>query len=234
MTLPVDANSTPNYTAAQHATHHDTLHLRFNSDPDSYPTSANAADYEFDVLNTSSLPAGWSWMNQGTSTYLEDQGWGGIIIPSQGSDNIRAIMRAVPAASTYTITWKLAMAGKNANSLYGGPLFRDSVGGKSWGYYWRHDGTIGGVEFSNNTSVASTFGTINQVQGFTSSIMYFRVKKNSATSFDLQYSPNGVHWLDVQLARNESGFVVADTVGFYANPSNNAQSLIACEFFRVT
>jgi hypothetical protein len=29
--LPVDADASPNYTAAQHATHHDTLHATQNT-----------------------------------------------------------------------------------------------------------------------------------------------------------------------------------------------------------
>lgn len=202
--------------------------------PDSVPTVPNADDYEFNNT-TSSLPSGWSWFNQGSSVYSEALGWGGIVIPSQGSDNVRGIVRNLPAAGTYTLTMKISLAGKNAANVYGGPIMRESSSGKMWGFYQRHDGTIGGIEYSNVTTVNSTFGTINSNQVWVmGQYLYYRIHKNSAISFDMQYSPNGVHWLDVQLARNESGFAVADQVGFSLNSNNSQQSLIAIDYYRVS
>jgi hypothetical protein len=104
-----------------------------------------------------------------------------------------------------------------------------------WGIYHRQDSTIGGIEFTNNTTVNSTFGTINGSQSWAmGSYMYYRFVKHSSTSYDIQFSVNGVHWLDISLARNESGFMTPDQIGFYVNFNNSQQSLIAIDWYRVS
>ena len=201
--------------------------------PDNLPVSPNAADYEFNAT-TSSLPSGWSWVNQGSSVYSEGNGWGGIVIPGQGTDNNRGLVRAIPGGSSFTITAKLRVMGTTGNTTYGGMWWRDSVSNKAIGIYWNQSGTVGGVEFNSLTTVNGTFGNYNSsLPGF-SSDLYFRIVQHSASNRDFQFSTNAQHWIDLALARDESSFVTPDTVGFFANSTVNSQFLVAIDWFRVT
>ena len=77
---------------------------------DTPPASPNAKDDEFD---DTSLDGKWSWVNQGTATWTEADGYGVMTMPSN-SDNVRLLVQTVPAGD-FVVTAKLRNAAIPAN-----------------------------------------------------------------------------------------------------------------------
>ena len=108
-TLPTNRDASS--STADHVSDHNALHALYTAmngtpptfttppHPDDIPASPNAADYEFNGSG-SSLPTGWSWVNQGTSTYAEANGYGSLDFQAGGADESRGIVRAVPAGAS--------------------------------------------------------------------------------------------------------------------------------------
>ncbi len=231
--LPTDTNSSPNYTAAQHATHHNSL-ATLNNILDSQgvlaPTSPNAANYEFNAT-TSSLPSGWSWVNQGAAPYTEGSGWGTIDCPATTGDNFRCLVEAVPAGTSWTLTVRMTYA--SATAAYYGTLLRESSSGKILATFHRYDSVFGVLNATNAQAVSGTVATAT-VYIPLGLITYHRIKKNSATSYDFAISPNGTAWWTVLAGHNPSGTLTPDQIGWFGQTANSIAASVAIDWFRVT
>lgn len=103
MPLPVDANATPNYTAAEHAAHHDALANRYNTAViDDPPVSAHAKDDEFPG---SSLDAKWTAGSNAITTTVAN----GLLTfkPNVGS-KFGYLIRQVAPTGAFTVIAKLS------------------------------------------------------------------------------------------------------------------------------
>lgn len=205
---------------------------------------ANAADYEFDaspMSGSASLPSGWSWLNQGTSTYEEKFGAGKIRpeITANPSGEIRGIERALPA-STWVATFKLAtLLGSNLNGEGVLVFLRDSSSGHLGGMRFYKDADHGMMIDTvhwNDTS-GSAGANWAAVGGHTAGapVTYLRIRRNSPTSYDFQASGDGICWVDVDMARDVTGVVATpDKIGFAAVIAQATfQFELACHWFRV-
>lgn len=210
--------------------------------PDSTPASPHADDYEFNA-SSSSLPTGWSWVNQSTSTYVEASGYGRIAAPAgAGSGEIlRAVVRAVPAGASWTATMKVASTRiTNLASVYGPTLFlRESSTGKlvSFAQYWGSSAAYGMhiQRWTNETTYLGDSATniaVNLRDAMTP--IYLRIVKNSATSFDFQCSRDGVAWATVLAAMNVSTHMTPDQIGFGSNFGAANAAQVACDWYRVS
>lgn len=90
--------------------------------------AASAFDYEFEGATTS-LPSGWSWLNQGAATYTEALGAGVVAVPTSAGYNWRGLVQTITGTS-WLATCKLTMAGVSAADLYFGMLLRESSSSK--------------------------------------------------------------------------------------------------------
>lgn len=209
--------------------------------PDDLPASPNADDYEFNATSTS-LPSGWSWFNGGTSTYNEASGRGVLNLQASGSDEWRGLVRAIPAGASWTCTLKATALSRQSSGSYPnvGIVLRDSATGKLYiqhfitvaisdtnreSYQWAID------YYSTPTSFGSRKAGAEQI-GMSRNIAYYRVKKNSATSYDFQVSVDGAAWLTLDAARNVSSDVTPDQIGFAVNSRGNAV-VGSLDFYRV-
>jgi hypothetical protein len=194
--------------------------------------------YEFDANNVTSLPSGWSWVNQGTATYLERYGAGGISCIGNASYNNRGLTRAEPAASTYTAVFKMSYALLGASSSPAanvGVWLRNSTSGKSVQYAYFSSNNVG-MELANSaTSYSSNSNLVSIIAQAMNPAIYFRIKKNSSTSYDFGLSANGVVWDDTVTGYNPTTHLTTTTdIGFYFNSNVTTRNAnLACHWLRV-
>lgn len=207
--------------------------------PDNVPASSHADDYEFNNTS-SSLPSGWSWFNQGTATYAEADGAGLITEPGKTTENWRGIVRAIPAGTSWTATAKLSCSGRFQTDTYDMALIlRESSSGKIQELdRYSHSTITNGAcyvnRWTNSTTYSASPAGATPVHGRFDSILYFRIKKNSATSYDFLVSPDGLGYHSILAANDVSAFMTPDQIGFGLNSRNNVPSTVACHWYRVT
>lgn len=207
--------------------------------PDDIPAVPGSIDYEFNGAGTS-LPSGWSWLNQGGAAYVEAAGFGVISLAVDLTLNIRAILRAVPAASTWQVTARLAWAA--TGTLRGfGLLLRESASSKFVRFGRSDDAQLRIEKWTSNTSGGTSIAINNSLGNGGDIPRYFRITKNSATSWDFHWSPDGVAWSPMALGLDIStAFTSApDTIGFGFYSSSAGSSVaggasLGCAWFRQT
>jgi hypothetical protein len=200
--------------------------------------AANAADYEFDATG-SSLPSGWAWANQGTSTYQEQYGAGKLALPSNASgDNHRLIVRNIPAGTTWTVTAKLSVATAftSGSPQYGlGLYLRESSTDKIAAIHTAQAQTLASINVDrwNTTAGGGTNTTSMSWNTDQTTTKYLRIRRNSATSLDFLASSDGVAWLTVASAIDLSGFFTYNQVGFGIETAFAAPAIEgACHWLR--
>lgn len=185
-------------------------------------------DEEFTRAGAIELPADLSWNNQGSATYVERFGAGVIGLPAVAA-TARGLVRALPSESTWEATMFLSdainsQAGSDAHQF--GLCLRDSASGK---LMVLRRGSTSGVRLTrfddNSLTNGANIGT--QQLGYAAGIQGFRVRRNSATSWDFEYSADGgISWIRVVMAQNITSHLTPNQLGFYA--VNNIGAV--CEF----
>lgn len=92
-------------------------------------------DYNFEGRGLSTIPSGYTWYEQGGAVYLEKNGAGQILAPSEGLGgfNFRGIWRPLPAAASFIVYAKIRVdatlfADPTANDLiYTGLFLQQNV-----------------------------------------------------------------------------------------------------------
>lgn len=199
---------------------------------DAVPASPNAADYEFEAV-TSSPPSGWSWVNQGSATYQEQYGAGLLTGTQQSGDNWRMITRAIPSASSWTATVKAGVPVVSANYTDFAPLvLRNSSNGKFYALCIDPSRNAVVRYWNSLTSYNSTPGS----QGIGSIPFYWRIRKNTSTSWDFHYSMDGISWKTClganDITTNLGG--APDQIGLGCNSNGFTDNSVAIHWFRLT
>lgn len=186
-------------------------------------------DYEFGATS-SALPAGWAWFNQGSGTYAESFGAGVVSHPGQVGDNVKGVARALPTEATWTATAKVALTTQDSNYVMGGILLHDTVSGKATLFGLRTTHTVAADDWASGTAYSAVRISPFSVIG---APVYFRVKRNSATSWDFLHSNDGVAWRTAVAGSNLSTFMTPNRIGFGVLRNGASQALVACHWFRV-
>ena len=197
-------------------------------------------DYYFNREGSTSLPSGWSWVNQSTSTYIENFGVGSIKIPASASSSARAIVHSLSGyPSTWQVTAHLVGLLPQTNYSQVGLLMIES-GAKIFDFIGISAAGVAAGEPTYRTQSYTNPTTFNTNVGggefFPShNSMFVRITKNSSTSYDFQLSPDGVQWFDLDMARNPSSyFTSAPTdIGFFVNSSANKVCIGGCKLWTV-
>jgi hypothetical protein len=189
-------------------------------------------DQEFDAT-TSSLPSGYSWVNQGSGTYNEMFGGGALGHPGSASFDIKMIVRALPA-STWTATFKTTFTSPNvAANSQAGPVLRESGSGKLMIMGLHSDsGKESAVvnQWTNPTTFSSTpYGIVDHM----GPLIYWRIRRNSATSWDFEGSCDGIGWFAFLTAYNVSTFLTPDQIGWGVFKGEATAGYGVCHWFRV-
>lgn len=197
-------------------------------------TTATAEDQEFDGTG-SALPSGWSWFNQGTATSQLD--YGALTLsfdPAATGIILHGVVRAVPAASTWTMTAKLGLGAMKATRGVG-IILRESATAKSVLFGTSDDFDLRLMPWTSDTAAGTDLTTASPTR-ISSLPSYYRLRRNSATSWDTEWSPDGVAWFKFDSARNLGpNFTTApDQIGFAAYANTNLTPIQAsCHFVRV-
>lgn len=170
------------------------------------------------------LPTGWSWTNQGGATYSESLGVGLLTAPANSGESLRTIVRSLSGAPA---TWDLYAKieyGWDARGNYaeGGLVFRDSAGAACMmlGSYLGADyASRAVIKWTSNSALAFPF-LGNQLY---SPYKYWRIRKNSATSYDYFASTDGKSWNPFLLAHNPA--FTPDQIGLALNRNNGSLAI---------
>lgn len=202
---------------------------------DSPPASPDAWDLEFDgALSTDPADDGLTWVNQGGSTTTRQYGGRAIYAPSSAATSLRILEKAIPSGSAWTVIGKFTVHGLGTGNIMGGLCLRNSSNSKIASFGMRQvPWVIRGLYWTNPTTYSADItGDI----GFNlEATFYAKVVKNSATSYDLMLSNDGVFWRTLAAAQNiEATTGTLDKLGFHINPENNAVAGVTCHWLRKT
>lgn len=199
--------------------------------PDSLPAAPHAKDYEFNGAG-SALPAGWSWVNQGTATYLEGSGRGTIDFPAVSTANIRGIVQAKPAGA-FTMTCKLAFANDLVASSFFGLMARESSTGKLMLLALTNTKDIKVLTYDSPVVAASDTLWMATWADY-SRPSYFRLQYVSDTIWRAYVSPDGAAWFALTGDFDPVGTAVYNEIGWGFDARNNHTGAASCDWFRVT
>lgn len=192
-------------------------------------------DYEFEG-SSSSLPSGWSWVNQGSATYQEDYGAGVLASPSSASSfTWRAIVRSLSgAAASWTATVKLPWIGGRGADSYGALLLRQSSDGKMVTLGTPSSVTGGWYidKWTTATAYNSSFVS-NKTTAHIRVYEYLRIRKNSASSWDFLVSPDGLSWFPIGSAIDVGAYMTPDQIGFGTENHNSETVSASCHWLRL-
>lgn len=193
-------------------------------------------DQEFDRLATD-LPSGWSWHNQGSSTYRERFGKGIVSGIAETGVHWRGLSRPVPGEATWEAVMKRSWQSREGNELGTGVVLRADNGKILVFYFYSVNGTNSAYltlwNDSDGTTPSIKAGPITY-QGIPGVYpQYLRVRRNSASSFDFAGSSDGVMWYSIATAYDVGALLTPTTIGFGGYNSSNRTWQMGCEWFRV-
>lgn len=191
-------------------------------------------DYEFDGIG-STLPSGWSWVNQGGAVYNEQFGAGAISVSETSAWNWRMITRAFPAG-TWTATAKVCVNNRASNTaagtLYAGLILRESSSGKQLSFGYSNEiMSLYVLRWSSATTEAATVGSTYNHGPATA--WYLRIRRNSSTSYDYEMSADGRVFVPIVSANDPTANLTPDQIGFGVANNSGVMAGISCEWFRV-
>lgn len=188
-------------------------------------------DLEFNG-NTVSLPADWSWVNQGDSAYEETTDYGYLYASSTGgstgTDTHRMLVRSIPGASAWRAFLHVAdINGEAAANTRWGIVLRESSSGKYllWG--------VNAVDASgwelqlNEWSATNTLATsIMSKAPMPGPLRYLLVRRFSDGTWQFRTSGNGLAWTPWWFGYDPAGFsggaVTFDQIGFLVGVSDTS------------
>lgn len=194
---------------------------------DAFGTPIYTHEFEGD---TSSLPSGWSWVNQSTSTYAEKMGVGVLALPSAGSNNQRYIVRTAPS-TPYTIEGMFSLGMRYVNYAEGGIFLRESSTGRFVILTRNNTPRVINSRWTNTTTFSAE--TTSHANVPRQHPFWLRVRVNSVSSMDFEYSYDGVTWSILSSATDHSSFLTVDEIGWGGQTTNSFPIQIACHYFRV-
>lgn len=201
---------------------------RFDDAGDSSWGSTLGYDVEFEE-DTSSLPSGWSWLNQGSSTY--EQKFGRAVLTLQNSTtNLRGLVRNIPTESTWTLTVKANLQTLDLDYCGGFIGIHESGTSETAAWGAQRNGGLR-ISYSTWTSLTAASHPLLAADARVQFIPYWRLRRNSSTSYDFQISFDGIAWQTIDAARNPS-FLTPDKI-FIGGFSAGQAPVITFDWLRI-
>jgi hypothetical protein len=199
---------------------------------DAPPATRNAMDDEFDGASLNSPNNIWTWINQSTSTEVQQNSHAIIEGLTNGTtDVVRFISQPLPSAP-YTFTSKMSYHDPSqASFIFTGLILWESGTSKFLSFGWCvNGGTLICVRANGTQPYSSSVGPIPQ-QGPGKG--YFQIGRSGST-LTFYYSVDGIVY-DVLYSESVTAhFTTApDTVGVGVNPYNQT-AYVVVEYFRRT
>lgn len=169
----------------------------FNSE---WGATALVPDLEFNG-STVSLPSGWSWVNQGSSSYEEFADHGYLYASSSGGstnggDTHRMLVRSIPAASAFRAFFNVPDIGGEADAYTRWAIvLRESSSGKYLIFGPATDTTNAWAIHLSEWSATNTFASNLMVKNpLPDGARYVQVRKVSSSSWSFYTSTKGRIW----------------------------------------
>lgn len=200
-----------------------------------YGTGITSYDQEFSAVG-SSLPSGWSWFNQGSATYAEQLGAGIVTFPAGTGNNWRGVVRGLPSESTWTAYGRISGTVVGATESYVGVILTDGTKIIELALYSATGALYSGANghtFMDRWTNATTYSAAITNIIIHGTPRYWRVRRNSASSYDFAVSEDGVTWAAVQSAYDVSAFMTPTHIGMGGNIKTNRADQTAIHWFRV-
>lgn len=166
--------------------------------------------YDAEFGNVGALPAGWSWLNQGASAFSQVHGAGLLAIPGGGS-HVRGIERTLPAGASWTATFKLEPMIPATDFCGVGIAVRDAATNRLNLWEITYSGGYRRTVARWTTPTAFSSNLVDVLDGALINYRYWRILKNSPTSWTWQGSKDGLAWRTIDAARDISAYVANPT-----------------------
>lgn len=210
---------------------------------DVFGSSFTSCDQEFDRTGSpTTLPSGWSWVNQGSASFVERFGAGLVRHPGAAGDDVKgAVVSLSGAPAAWRAVAKLGMAKRDTNYFDAGLMLRESASGKLVTFVHISTGTaadssvinvFGVSKYNSPTSYNSGFGSRYRAASL-GGPLYMAIEKVSSSSWKFEVSPDGIAWFTIMSAIDVSSFITPDQVGFGASMVGSQPGDIACHWFRL-
>lgn len=189
-------------------------------------------DYEFDATSTS-LPSGWSWVNQGSATYSESFGAGVISHPGPAgaTDDNKAIVRSLPTPTSWAATAKVRVVSKDTNFFSAGLCLQESSSGKLVTFSVARTGrTVDSDKWTNPTTFSASLAAAFTVHD---TCCYLRLTRNADATYTHEVSPDGAAWFTVAASSSVASFMTPDQLGVFALRNGATPVAAAVHWFRV-
>jgi hypothetical protein len=164
---------------------------------DRWGSALGSYDYEFGAADTTSLPAGWSWVNQGSSAYREVGGLATITASYTGgstsaTETHRMITRARPSESAWDLLVKIpSLNCEQVANVRAGIVARNSGSGN----YLLHGRAITDANISrvkvDTWSALNTISTTEANSVMVSVPTHFRLTQIDASTWVFGVSNDG-------------------------------------------
>jgi len=213
---------------------HQTIDGRFLESPGNGPQTSPTT--ETDEFNDTSVDGKWSWVNQGSATITEQDGYALLSVPSSAGYSWRIRQQTAPG-TPFTIIARIVSGFTPANQAWAGLIFLNNSNGKfvSFGTFW--DSGVQHVTVSRWTD-ATTFSAIasNTEARNLMAMEYLRVDVSS-TTLTCSVSNDGIGWMPVFIETLSTFLTTSgalDRIGFGGNTSNSAAMTVNVYWFRRT
>lgn len=198
--------------------------------PDWPPPSGNLGDdYEFNAT-TSTLPSGWSWINQGSATYNEANGLGVIGLPSSADSDFHGITRTLPTPP-FTATVKILASSYQSNNA-------NSINVHGIGLT---DGTKilallngGGAQVLQYYTSPTAWSANEVGYGYAEDRAYYlQMDYHSSSNVDFNLSADGFNFIPVASGYNASSLLTPSGLVLGSVLFSSSIGAMAMQFFRV-
>lgn len=200
-------------------------------------------DEEFDGAGVADdvLPTDWSMLNQDASVYRQSFGAGRVDWGGGGdASNLHAAVRTLPATTTFDAffhTWGASdLATASATYVAAVVLYNSANGDFIYCGLHHSTGTAAPQFFVSHFTDADTQGSTlatGPIQRLASPHVFFRVTKESDTSYDFFGNTDGGCWFTIGANVNVQASLGADPthIGFALNTVGAGH--VGCEWFRL-
>ena len=166
----------------------------------------------------------YTWVNQGTSSVSDSQGYPIMTVTAQSYPNLRMLVRSLPAASGYTITTAIwsPVVRDYASTFYGVCLY-DSAGGKLVTLrVMPGDNRIAMTRWNSVSSLDGDYTILveNTTLQTTPVVLWVKIQDNT-TDRIVSVSRDGFNW-SVFYSVGRTNFVTPDRFGFFVNHNGDA------------
>jgi len=195
---------------------------------DEPPAIPHAKDDEFD--DTSVNPK-WSWINQGTATWEEQNGYGKLSMLS-GTDHSRLFVQTIPTGD-FTATVKIEILAPTNNYFNFGLVLYNSGNNRHVISGWCARSTYTGMHVLKMNSTSS-FSADAHLRSWTGFEVYIRVRV-VGTSYYVDRSTDGEIWTTVfnEAISTFLGTLTHVGLGYFRNNTVSGTYYGKCHWFRV-